>query len=222
LIRLLRAIQREVAQAIGDAIVPEARVPQNARRRRVTLLGLRDDRGNLLPGPGQAADGHRGLTHQAAPAVLLDDAIADLDRPGLIRRPVETDVADHLTGLAQNDLKHAPLTVAAIAGGLGLLREIPRCHAGPGQRVAASPGPRARIIRLRVGQDPCEPYRHLPQFDTLGHHTVRLGNAHRSPHHDLLMSGRTCYLFRVAPQRRPTVPRERPLARIAAGRARLP
>jgi hypothetical protein len=31
----------------------------------------------------------------------------------------------------------------------------------------------------------------LPQFDTLGHHTVRLGNAHHSPHHDLLTPGRT-------------------------------
>ena len=95
-------------------------MPQNARRRRVTLLGPRDDPGNLRPGPGQAADGHRRLTHQATPAVLLDDAVADLDRPGLIRRPVETDVADHFTGLAQDDLEHAPLTVAAIPGGLGL------------------------------------------------------------------------------------------------------
>src|SRR5580700_10698183 len=181
MIRLLRAIQREVPQAIGDAVLPEARVPQNARRRRVTLLGLRDDPGNLRPGPGQAADGHRRLTHQATPAVLLDDAVADLDRPGLIRRRVETDVADHFPGLAQDDLEHAPLTVAAIPGGLGLPYEIPRGYPAPGQRVAVRPGLRVRIIRLRVGQDPGEPCRDLLQLDALGHHTVRLGNAHDSP-----------------------------------------
>ena len=55
----LWAIQREVPQAIGDAFLPEARVPQDARRRRVTLLGPRDDPANLRPGPDQAADGHR-------------------------------------------------------------------------------------------------------------------------------------------------------------------
>src|SRR5580704_16143954 len=98
---MLWAVQRKVPLAIGNAILPKACVPQNARRRRVARLGLRDDPGNLRTGPGQAADGHRRLTHQAAPAVMLNDAVADLDRPGRIRRPVETDVADYLTGLAQ-------------------------------------------------------------------------------------------------------------------------
>src|ERR1700745_3694430 len=96
---MLWAIQRKVALAIGNAVLPKACVPQNARRRRVARLGLRDDPANLRTGPGQAADGHRRLPHQAAAAVMLNDAIADLDRPGLIWRPVEADVADHLTDL---------------------------------------------------------------------------------------------------------------------------
>src|SRR4029077_18867502 len=111
----------------------------NARRRRVIHPRLRDDPANLRPGPGQAADGHRRLTHQAAPAVLLDDAVADLDRPGLIRRPVKPDVTDHFTGLAEDDLEYSPLGVAVIPGGLGLLHEIPRGHPGPWQWVAGRP-----------------------------------------------------------------------------------
>ena len=98
-----------------------------------------------------------------------------------IRRPVETDVADHFTGLAQDDQEHAPLTVAVIPGGLGLPYEIPRGHPAPGQRVAVRPGLRIRIICLRVGQDSCKSCRDLPQLDALGRYTIRLDNAHDSP-----------------------------------------
>jgi hypothetical protein len=52
---------------------------------------------------------------------------------------------------------------------------------GPGQRVAVRPGLRIRIIRLRVGQDLCQPCRDSPQLDALGRYTIRPDNAHNPP-----------------------------------------
>ncbi len=87
----------------------------------------------------------------------------------------EQQLRPRLSGLTDTEYLWEP------ADGCWSLRAQPDGKIVPDWAFPSPEPPPFDHYRLASGsrRDPCKPYRYLPQLDSPGHHTVRLGNAGR-------------------------------------------